>query len=78
MQNDKALKTNPHVCAKVLDKVGKPDNFYECRSLNVFDNKYRVNIYTRESVEGLYTGEGTRIAKSYFVKLDGNDVTILS
>jgi len=78
MQNDKALKTNPHVCAKVLDKVGKPDNFYECRSLNVFDNKYRVNIYTRESVEGLYTGDRTRIAKSYFVKLDGNDVTILS
>jgi hypothetical protein len=77
MQNDKALNTNPYVCMEVLGKVGKPDNFFECKSLNVFDNKYRVNIYTKESVEGI-TGEKTRIAKSYFVRLDDDKVTILS
>jgi len=77
MQNDRALNTNPYVCKEILDQVGKPDNFHECRSLNVFDNKYRVNIYTRESVEGL-TGDRTRIAQSYFVRLDDDKVTILS
>jgi len=77
MQNDRALNTNPYVCKEILDQVGKPDNFFECKSLNVFDNKYRVNIYTKESVEGI-TGEKTRIAKSYFVRLDGDKVTILS
>lgn len=77
MQNDRALNTNPYVCKEILEQVGKPDNFYECKSLNVFDNKYRVNIYTKESVEGI-TGEKTRIAKSYFVRLDDDKVTILS
>ena len=77
MQNDRALNTNPYVCKEILEQVGKPDNFYECKSLNVFDNKYRVNIYTKESVEGI-TGDRTRIVQSYFVRLDDDKVTILS
>ena len=66
MQNDRALKTNPYVCMQVLEEVGKPDNFFQCKSLNVYDNKYRVNIYTKETIEGL-TGDRTRIANHIFV-----------
>jgi hypothetical protein len=76
MQNDKAMKENPAVCLELLNKVGKPDNFLLCKAMNVFDDKYRVNIYTRRMVEGI---EGVSISKSYFVKYsEKGTLTILS
>ena len=38
---------------KLLDQVGKPDNYFMCKGMNVYDNRYRVNIYVKESVEDL-------------------------
>jgi len=76
MQNDKAMKENPAVCHELLNKVGKPDDFILCKAMNVFDDKYRVNIYTRRMVEGI---EGVSISKSYFVRYsDQGALTILS
>ena len=75
MQNDKAIKENPYVCKAVLDKVGTPSGYLFSKALNVYDNKYRVNIYTRRMVNDL---EGISISQSYFVRLDDNDVRILS
>ena len=77
MQNDKAIKENPYVCKEVLDQVGKPDNYFMCKGMNVYDNRYRVNIYVREDIEDL-TGHKLYIKDSYFCKLDGDNVTILS
>ena len=77
MQNDKAIKENPYVCKEVLDQVGKPENFHMCIGLNVFDDKYRVNIYVREDVPDL-TVDRTYIKDSYFCKLEDDKVTILS
>lgn len=75
MQNDKAMKENPYVCKQVLDQVGTPSGYLFSRALNVYDNKYRVNIYTRRMVDDL---EGMSISQSYFVRLDGDNVRILS
>ena len=75
MQNDKAIKENPYVCKAVLDQVGTPSGYLFSKALNVYDNKYRVNIYTRRIVNDL---EGMSISQSYFVRLDDNDVKILS
>lgn len=75
MQNDKAIKENPYVCKAVLDQVGTPSGYLFSKALNVYDNKYRVNIYTRRMVNDL---EGISISQSYFVRLDDNDVRILS
>ena len=75
MQNDKAIKENPYVCKAVLDKVGTPSGYLFSKALNVYDNKYRVNIYTRRMVNDL---EGISISQSYFVRLDGDNVRILS
>lgn len=77
MQNDKAMKENPYVCKAVLDQIGTPSGYLFSRALNVYDNKYRVNIYTR-----VYRGEdkmeSMSISQSYFVRLDGDNVRILS
>ena len=77
MQNDKAIKENPYVCNEVLEQVGKPDNFYMCKAMNVYDDRYRVNVYVREDVEDL-TGHKLYISNSYFCKYNGTDLTIVS
>ena len=77
MENDKISKENPYVCKEVLDQVGKPENFHMCKGLNVYDNRYRVNIFVREEVEDL-TGYKLYISNSYFCKLEDDVVTILS
>ena len=77
MQNDKPIEENPYVCKQVLEQVGKPDNYHMCKALNVYDDRYRVNIYVREDVEDL-TGHKLYIKDSYFCKLQDNRVTILT
>jgi len=78
MQNDKAMYENPYVGKMVLEQVGEPSGYLFSKALNVYDNKYRVNIYTRAMRGQDKDLEGISISQSYFVKLDGNDVTILS
>lgn len=78
MQNDKAIKENPYVCKVVLDQVGTPSGYLFSKALNVYDNKYRVNIYTRAMRGENKDLEGISISQSYFVRLDGDNVRILS
>jgi hypothetical protein len=75
MQNDKKIPENKDVCNKVLERVGKPEHFLMCKAMNVYDNKYRVNIYTKRWIDGI---EGRSISQSYFVRLDDSKITILS
>ena len=77
MQNDKKIEHNPEVCDKLLEMVGKPDNYYMCKGMNVYDDRYRVNVFVREDVDDL-TGHKLYIKDSYFCRYDGTDVTILS
>ena len=77
MQNDKKIEDNPEVCDKLLEMVGKPDNFHMCKALNVYDDRYRVNVYIKEEVDDL-TGFKQYIGNSYFCKYNGTDLTIVS
>jgi hypothetical protein len=77
MQNDKAIENSPEVCNKLLDMVGKPDNFHMCKALNVYDDRYRVNVFVKEEVEDI-TGHKLYIDKSYFCRYNGSDLTIVS
>lgn len=75
MQNDKKIPENNDVCMKVLDKVGKPEHYLMCKAMNVFDDKYRVNIYTKRWVDDI---EGKSISQSYFVRYNKDGLQILS
>ena len=77
MENDKPVEENPYVCKQVLEQVGKPKDYFMCKGMNVYDNRYGVNIYVKEEVEDL-TGHKLYIKNSYFCKLDKDVVTILS
>ncbi len=77
MQNDKAIEHSPEVCDKIFDYIDKPDNFYMCKAMNVYEDRYRVNVFVREEVEDL-TGHKLYIDKSYFCRYNGTDLTIVS
>lgn len=63
-----------NICKQIFEMCGKPDHYLMCKAINVYDNKYRVNIYAKTDVEGI---EGKRIAASYFIKYDNNRVVLL-
>ena len=77
MQNDKAIPESQEVCDKLLSKVGKPDNYYMCKGMNVYDDRYRVNVYVKEDIKDL-TGHKLYIKNSYFCRYNGTDLTIVS
>jgi len=63
------------ICDLLWEQVDKPKNLETCRAINVYDNKYRINVYTRSHDE-LYDLDRVRITQSYFCRLDGDTLTI--
>lgn len=65
------------VCSMLLQKIEKPKGLLFCKAINVYDNKYRINLYTKNIIDesGL---EGQRIGYSCFAKLDKDDLIIIS
>jgi hypothetical protein len=73
-------KTNDYgvtPCDVIFSHVDKPLDYIFCKSMNVYDDRWRVNIYSKRLVDGI---EGKYISSSYFVKFDNehNKLTILS
>ncbi len=77
MQNDKKIENNPDVCKKILKKFGKPENYFMCKTLNVYNDRYRVNVYVQDPIDDL-TGHKQYIHSSYFCKYDGKKLSVLS
>lgn len=63
-------------CDFIFNYVEKPDEYLFCKSFNVFDDKWRVNIYSRKMVDGI---SSQYMSRSYFVKFDtfSNSITVL-
>ena len=59
----------------VLKIMGKPKDFYQINALNVYDNRWRVDIWTsyvaRDSMTGL---DSYKISYSYFCHVQGNEI----
>jgi len=75
MQNDAKIIDNPDVCNLVMTEKGKPEGYLMCKAMNVFDNKYRVNIYSKRLVDGI---EGNAISHTYFVSYAKDKIKFLS
>lgn len=54
------------ICTLLFQQIEKPSNFKMCKAINVYDNKYRINVYTHEVINDI---ESQRISQSYFAKL---------
>lgn len=58
------------VCDILFKQIPKPKNFKMCKAINVYDNKYRINVYTHEVIHDI---DSQRISQSYFAKLNPDD-----
>lgn len=58
----------------LFKQVEKPKNFLMTKIINVYDNRYRINIYVQNEEEGLLK---KRIAASYFCHYNPGVLTII-
>jgi len=61
------------VCELLFKQIEKPKNLEMCRAINVYDNRYRINVYTRSHCP-VYDIDKVRITQSYFAKLEDNEL----
>jgi hypothetical protein len=57
-------------CNVIFDYVDKPADYIFSKCFNVFDDKWRVNIYSKRYVNDI---QGQYISHSYFVKFNSDD-----
>lgn len=63
------------ICDLLWKQIERPKNLETCKAINVYDNKYRINVYTRSHDE-IYDIDKIRITQSYFAKLEGEELVI--
>ncbi|NBP03620.1 MAG: hypothetical protein EBU90_26695 [Proteobacteria bacterium] len=60
-------------CDVIFNQVDKPEDYLYCKSVNVFDDRWRINIYSKRYIEGI---EGKYISKSYFVHFNSDNANL--
>jgi hypothetical protein len=64
-------------CDVIFNHVEKPSDYIFCKSMNVYDDRWRVNVFSKRLVDGI---EGKYISQSYFTHFNGDTgkLTIVS
>ena len=57
------------VIDKILNRLGKPHNLHSATAKNVFENKWRVNIWIEEHSDAHAVAKRYSIAHSFFCEL---------
>jgi hypothetical protein len=63
-----------NICGQIFKMTERPDHYLMCKAINVYDNRYRVNVYVKTDVDGI---EGKKIGASYFIKYENEKVVLL-
>lgn len=63
------------ICDKLFETVEKPERLEFCKAVNVYDNKYRINLYSKV-YDPIKDIDKLRITHSYFAVLNGNNLNI--
>lgn len=56
-------------CDVIWNYTDKPSDYLSCKSINLYDDRWRVNIYSKRYVDGI---EGKYISKSFFTIFDSS------
>lgn len=75
MKKKKVLEFD--ICDLLFKEIDKPKNLVHCKAVNVYDNKYRINLYTKRH-DPLYDLDRIRITESYFCRLKEGKLEIQS
>lgn len=57
----------------LFNQVERPKGLVGVKAINVFDNRYRINLWVQYEDEGLTR---TKIGASYFAVLDGEELRL--
>ena len=57
----------------LFKQVDRPKGLLSVKAINVFDNRYRINLWVQVEEDGLTK---TKIGASYFAIIDGDDLRI--
>lgn len=57
----------------LFKQVERPKGLVSVRAINVFDNRYRINLWVQREEDGLTK---TKIGASYFAVIDGEELRI--
>ena len=57
------------VKSKILNRLGTPNNLHNVTAKNVFDNKWRVNIWVLDPSDGDTVARTYSVAHSFFCEL---------
>lgn len=68
-----SIEKDGPVCDILMKQVGKPKDLILCKASNLWDNRYRIDMYVRTMVNGC---EGRRIAYSCFAHLEDKELII--
>jgi hypothetical protein len=58
------------VMKNLHDKIGIPDNYSHSRGFNVYDNRWRINVYSLVKTDIPTLIKRLFISNSYFVEVD--------
>lgn len=77
--NPVSVETDGIVCDLVMKRIGRPTNLVMCKASNLWENRYRINVYTKHMVDAETGLEGQKITYSCFAKLiDNKELEIIS
>ena len=64
------------VCDMLHNQYEKPQDFLMCKAINVYDNKYRINVYSK-IYDPIGQLERRYISQSFFCRLDKGDKLVV-
>ena len=62
--------SNDIICDMLFNQIKKPKNTVMCKAINLYNNRYRINVYTEHESENLVY---RKIEYSCFAILDEKD-----
>jgi hypothetical protein len=62
--------SNDIVCDMLFNQIQKPKNTVMCKAINLYNNRYRINVYTENERDNLTY---RKIEYSCFAIVDKND-----
>ena len=74
-KQEKNTITDVEIINMLFQEVNEPKNIYKTKVINVFDNAYRINIWS-ENYDELSKLNKIKISHSYFCKLNNGKLKI--
>ena len=63
------------ICGLLFEQRPKPKHFYDCKAINVYSNKYRINVWSKWWDEEVQLDK-QRMTYSCFAALENNELKI--